>query len=109
MTPIEAFELLDLRTGKITQVELNREAIKPAYKIWIDFGELGVKTTSGQYTGLYQPEELIDKIVVCAVNLGKRRIAGFTSEVLMLGVPQGSGEVVYLSTERKVTLGTRVF
>ncbi|WP_321812544.1 MULTISPECIES: tRNA-binding protein [unclassified Burkholderia] len=105
----EAFNQVDMRVGKVVRVEINEEAKKPAYKIWIDLGELGERTTSAQYTALYQPEQLVGKSVVCAVNLGTRRIAGFKSEVLMLGVQQIEGAVVYLTTERDVAPGTKVF
>jgi len=105
----EAFGLIDIRVGRVDRVELNAEAHKPAYKIWIDFGELGVKTSSGRYTQLYRPEDLQGKTVVCAVNLGKRKIAGFTSEVLMLGVEKEPGQVVYLTTEREVPIGGKIF
>lgn len=105
----EAFNQVDMRVGKVVRVEINEEAKKPAYKIWIDLGELGERTTSAQYTVLYKPEQLVGQSVVCAVNLGTRRIAGFKSEVLMLGVQQIEGAVVYLTTERDVTPGTKVF
>lgn len=105
----DAFNQVDMRVGKVVRVEINEEAKKPAYKIWIDLGELGERTTSAQYTALYQPEQLVGKSVVCAVNLGTRRIAGFKSEVLMLGVEQTEGAVVYLTTERDVVPGTKVF
>ncbi|CAE6714154.1 tRNA-binding protein [Paraburkholderia nemoris] len=109
ITPYEAFSMVDIRVGKVTRVEPNLEAKKPAYKIWIDFGPLGERSTSAQYTVLYKPEELLGRSVVCAVNLGTRRIAGFKSEVLMLGVEQGEGAVVYLKPERDVEPGTKVF
>jgi tRNA-binding protein len=109
MESIDAFGLIDFRIGLIKRVEVNAEARKPAYKIWIDFGDLGLKTTSGQYTALYKPEDLLGKNVVCAVNLGTRRIAGFLSEVLMLGVQHAEGEVIYLTTERPVNAGSKVF
>ena len=109
VTPYEAFTLVDIRAGRIERVEVNAEAKKPAYKIWIDFGELGVLGTSAQYTALYQPNQLVGETVVCAVNLGARRIAGFKSEVLMLGVAQEEGAVVFLKPERPVAPGTKVF
>ncbi|MDN7559121.1 tRNA-binding protein [Burkholderia orbicola] len=109
ITAYDAFNQVDMRVGKVVRVEINEEAKKPAYKIWIDLGELGERTTSAQYTALYQPDQLLGKSVVCAVNLGTRRIAGFKSEVLMLGVQQTEGAVVYLTTERDVAPGTKVF
>jgi tRNA-binding protein len=107
--PFEAFSMVDMRAGRIARVELNTEARKPAYKIWIDFGDLGVLATSGQYTALYPAEQLVGQMVVCAVNLGSRRIGGFKSEVLMLGVENADGAVVYLKPERDVAPGTKVF
>ncbi|WP_153141831.1 tRNA-binding protein [Paraburkholderia agricolaris] len=109
VSPYEAFNLIDIRAGRIERVEINAEAKKPAYKIWIDFGELGVLGTSAQYTTLYQLDQLIGETVVCATNLGARRIAGFKSEVLMLGVARKDGAVVYLKPERPVSPGTKVF
>ncbi|WP_414442383.1 tRNA-binding protein [Burkholderia sp. 22PA0106] len=108
-SPYEAFNIVDMRVGRVERIEVNAEAKKPAYKIWIDFGPLGVLGTSAQYTALYQPDDLVGQSVVCAVNLGARRIAGFKSEVLMLGVPQDNGAVVYLKPERFVPPGTKVF
>jgi tRNA-binding protein len=110
MTIFEAFQSLDLRVGRVTDVQLNEAARKPAYKMWIDLGpELGVKTSSGQYTEIYQPADLVGRLVVCAVNLGERRIAGFNSQVLVLGVPNDQGATVFLTTERDAPLGSKVF
>jgi tRNA-binding protein len=109
MTPYEAFSSVDMRIGQVIKVEINEKAKKPAYKFWIDFGELGVKTTSAQYTQLYTAESLVGEHVVCVVNLGTRNIAGFASEVLMLGAETTPSEVVFLKPERAVTLGQKVF
>jgi tRNA-binding protein len=109
MTPTEAFETLDLRVGRILRVELNQRARKPAYKLWIDFGPLGEKTSSAQLVALYHPDELAGRLVIAATNLGVRNIAGFMSEVLVLGVPSEAGEVVLLEVEREVPLGGRVY
>lgn len=109
MTPIEAFETLDMRVGRILRAEPNARARKPSYKLWIDFGPLGEKTSSAQLSALYRAEELPGRQVVAAVNLGSRNIAGFTSEVLVLGLPSDSGEVVLLAPERDVPLGGRVY
>jgi tRNA-binding protein len=75
----------------------------------IDFGPLGEKTSSAQLRALYQPDQLEGRLVVAAVNLGARNIAGFLSEVLVLGVPSDQGDVVLLSVEREVPLGGRVY
>ncbi len=109
MNPIEAFETLDLRVGRILRVEPNERARKPAYKLWIDFGPMGERTSSAQLRALYAAEDLVGRLVVAAVNLGTRNIAGFTSEVLVLGLPDERGEVVLLAAEREVPLGGRVY
>ncbi len=109
MNPVEAFQTLDLRVGRIVRAEPNERARKPSYKLWVDFGPLGVKTSSAQIRALYSGEELVGRLVVAAVNLGSRNIAGFTSEVLVLGVPSEAGEVVLLAVEREVPLGGRVY
>jgi len=109
MNPVEAFETLDLRVGRIVRAEPNERARKPSYKLWIDFGPLGEKRSSAQLRTLYRAEALVGRLVVAAVNLGPRNIAGFTSEVLVLGLPDESGEVVLLAVEREVPLGGRVY
>lgn len=106
---IEAFEQLDMRVGRIRRAEVNAEARKPAWKLWIDFGPLGEKTSSAQLRDLYTAEALVGRLVVAAVNLGARRIAGFSSEVLVLGLPSAEGHVVLLQPERDVPLGGRVY
>jgi tRNA-binding protein len=109
VNPAEAFDVLDLRVGRIVRAEPNERARKPSYKLWIDFGPLGVKTSSAQLQALYRPDDLVGRLVIAAVNLGSRNIAGFTSEVLVLGLPNLEGEVVLLGVEREVPLGGRVY
>jgi tRNA-binding protein len=109
LNPIEAFETLDLRVGRVVRAEPNERARKPAYKLWIDFGALGEKTSSAQLRTLYTAEELVGRLVIAAVNLGERNIAGFKSEVLVLGLPNTTGDVVLLAAERDVPLGGRVY
>ena len=109
MNPAEAFATLDLRVGRVRRAEPNERARKPSYKLWIDFGPLGEKTSSAQLRALYRAEELVGKLVIGAVNLGSRIIAGFTSDVLVLGLPDRNGDVVLLAVEREVPLGGRVF
>ena len=106
---LAAFETLDLRVGRILRAEPNAKARKPCYKLWIDFGQLGEKTSSAQLVDLYRPEQLVGRQVVAAMNLGTRNIAGFVSEVLVLGLPSEEGHVVLLSVEREVPSGGRVF
>jgi tRNA-binding protein len=109
MEPVEAFATLDLRVGRIVRAEPNERARKPSFKLWIDFGPLGERTSSAQLRALYRSEDLIGRLVIAAVNLGTRNIAGFQSEVLVLGLPSESGEVVLLAVEREVPLGGRVY
>jgi tRNA-binding protein len=109
MDPMEAFATLDLRVGRILRAEPNERARKPSYKLWVDFGPLGEKTSSAQLRTLYRPEELVGRQVIAAVNLGTRNIAGFQSEVLVLGLPSEAGDVVLLAVEREVPLGGRVY
>lgn len=110
MNPLDAFDVLDLRVGRITRCEPNEKARKPAYKLWLDFGpEMGERTSSAQLTAHYSPTDLTGRLVIAAVNLGSRKIAGFESQVLVLGVPDEAGEVVLLEPERAIPLGGRVF
>lgn len=108
--PIEAFETLDLRVGRIQRCEPNAKARKPSYCLWVDFGpKMGQRTSSAQLTDLYGADELVGRLVIAAVNLGTRRIAGFESQVLVLGLPDERGHVVLLEPQREVPLGGRVF
>ena len=109
MEPLEAFGVVDVRVGRVVRVEPNAGARKPAFKLWIDFGPLGTKQSSAQLTALYTAEELVGRSVVAAVNLGVRKINGFNSEVLVLGVPDEEGRVVLLAPDRAVPLGGRMF
>lgn len=101
MNPLEALETLDLRVGRIVRAEPNARARKPSYKLWIDLGPLGEKTSSAQITARYRADELVGRLVVAAVNLGARNIAGFQSEVLVLGLPDEAGETVLLAVDQR--------
>ena len=108
-TPLEAFGILDLRIGTVLSAAPFTEARVPAIKLEIDFGpELGVKRSSAQLTRRYDPATLVGRQVVAAVNLGVRRIAGFASEVLVLGGAPEKGDVVLLAIDAPVADGTRV-
>lgn len=109
MEPLEAFHLLDVRAGRVVRAEPNAGAKKPAYKLWIDFGPLGVKRSSAQLTELYAATELVGRLVLAAMNLGTRKVNGFESEVLVLGAPDEAGRVVLLAVERDVPLGAKVY
>jgi tRNA-binding protein len=106
----EDFEKVDVRVGRVVTSEPFPEARKPSIKLTIDFGpEVGEKRTSAQLTAHYDVEALIGKQVVAVVNFPPKRIAGFKSEVLVLGVPDEAGGVVLLSPDREVPPGGRMF
>jgi len=105
----EDFERVDIRVGRISRVEDFPQARKPAYKIWIDFGDLGVKRSSAQITRLYSKEELVDRLVLAVVNFPPRQVADFLSEVLLLGVPDSAGRVVLVQPDRDVPLAGRLY
>ena len=105
----EEFFALDLRVGTVRTAAPFPEARKPSIKLEIDFGdELGVKRSSAQLTLRYRPEELVGRQVIAAVNLGSRRIAGFESEVLVLGAMPTAADVVLLNPDAPVANGTRI-
>jgi tRNA-binding protein len=103
------FQSLDIRAGTVVSAESFREARKPAYKLQIDFGELGMLQSSAQVTALYTPEDLVGRQVLAVVNFEPKRIAGFKSECLVLGIDDAEGNVVLLATERPVPNGNRVY
>jgi tRNA-binding protein len=109
LTP-DAFAALDVRTGTITTAEPLAEARKPAYKLTIDFGqELGTKRSSAQLTAHYSAADLVGKQVIAVVNFSPKRIAGFPSEVLVLGVPDDAGQTVLVVPETRVANGARLY
>lgn len=105
----ETFLEVDIRIGRIVRVEAFPEARKPAYRLWLDFGdELGVKQSSAQITGLYTPESLEGRQVLAVVNLAPRQIGPFRSDVLVLGVPDREGAIVLVGPDREVPIGGRL-
>jgi tRNA-binding protein len=103
------FLKLEIRVGKIIKAEPFPEARKPAYKLWIDFGELGVKKSSAGLTKLYQPEDLINQLILAVTNFPAKQVANFISEVLVLGVVMDEGKVALVQPDQDVTLGKRIF
>ena len=104
----EDFEKVEVRVGKVIEADPFPEARKPSIKLTVDFGpEVGTRRTSAQLTAHYDPEALVGRQVVAVVNFPPKRIAGFKSEVLVLGVPDESGEVVLLSPDSDVPLGRK--
>jgi tRNA-binding protein len=102
------FAKVDIRVGRIVQVDDFPKARKPAYQLRIDFGELGVKTSSAQITTYYGRSDLVGRLVLAVVNFPPRQIANFASEVLTLGVVLTEGDVVLVHPERAVPPGSRI-
>ncbi|MBK8699152.1 MAG: tRNA-binding protein [Saprospiraceae bacterium] len=102
------FIKVEMRTGTIVKAEIFKEAKKPAYKLLIDFGPLGMKKSSAQLTQLYQPEDLIGKQIVAVVNFPARQIANMQSECLVLGAVGPNHEVTLLTPERNTGNGQRI-
>lgn len=104
------FMKLDIRTGVIVQAEDFPEARKPAYKLWVDFGDdLGIKKSSAQITVHYTLDDLVGKRVMAVVNFPPRQIGPVKSEILVLGVPDADGAVVLIAPDKDVPIGGRLF
>lgn len=109
MATIDDFQTLDIRVGTVLAAEHFPEARKPSIKLTIDFGpELGTKRSSAQLTTHYTPERLVGRQVVAVVNFPPRRIAGFMSDVLVLGAMLSDSEVILLALEQPVANGVRI-
>jgi tRNA-binding protein len=104
----EDFKKVDMRAGTVVSAEDFPEARNPAYKLAIDFGELGIKKTSAQITKLYKKKDLLDKQVIAVVNFPPKQIANFISEVLVLGVVGKENEVVLLEPDKTTENGLRI-
>ena len=102
------FDKVDIRVGIVTDAKTFPEARRPAYRLWIDFGPLGVKRSSAQITAHYEPEALVGRHVIAVVNFPPRQIGPFVSDVLVLGAYDDAGEVVLLRPDSSVTPGARI-
>ena len=105
---VNLFFDLDIRVGKIIKVEDFEEAIKPAYKLEIDFGEaIGLKKSSAQITN-YPKEDLLDRKVISVINLGEKQVGPFISQCLVLGSITKNNKVLLLSPEPNAELGEKI-
>ncbi|MEL6463558.1 MAG: tRNA-binding protein [Pseudomonadota bacterium] len=103
------FMKVDIRVGQVVRAEPFPEARKPAIKMWVDFGdEIGERKTSAQVTVHYDPDTLVGRQVMAVVNFPPRQIGPFMSEVLVLGFPDGNGDIVLATPDRNVPLGGRM-
>jgi tRNA-binding protein len=108
ITPSD-FEKVDIRAGRIIEATEFPEAKKPAYKLKIDFGpEIGIKQSSAQITHRYFRKDLIDRAVIAVVNFPPRNVAGFSSEVLVLGMYNEENEVVLVTPDSPVPIGAKL-
>jgi tRNA-binding protein len=102
------FARVDMRVGVIVDAKEFPEAIRPAIKLWIDFGPLGVKRSSARITDHYAPENLIGRRVIAVVNFPPKQIGPFVSEVLVLGAYGEAGDVILLRPDHDVTPGSKI-
>ena len=108
MININDFSKLDLRVGTILKAELIKNAKSSAYYLEIDLGKLGVRKSSAQITDFYQPNDLVGKQIVAVVNLSPKKIAGITSEVLVLGADNNNQAVVLLEPQKNISNGAKI-
>ena len=102
------FEKVELRVGRIIKVESFPEARKPAFKVWVDLGELGIKKSSAQITHRYTEEILLNKQVVCVVNFPEKQIGPFISQILVTGFANSRGEIVLAVPDQEVPNGAKL-
>ena len=110
MATIEDFNKIDIRSGRIIEVEDFPEAKKQSYKLKIDFGrDIGIKKSCAQLVANYSKEKLKDKLILGVVNFPPRQIGPATSEVLVLGVPDKNNQCVLIEPEREVDVGVKLY
>ena len=104
------FLKVELRVGRVIRAEVFKQARKPAYVLQVDFGaEIGVKKSSAQIAALYQPQDLVGKLVVAVINFPAKQIGPLMSECLVTGFHNADGNVVLCVPDQSVPLGTRLF
>ena len=105
----DEFLKVDIRAGRVTRAEPYPEARKPAIKLWVDFGaDIGERKSSAQITTHYSPEALVGRMVMGVVNFPPHQIGKFMSEVLILGVADGDGEILLIAPDQDVEPGARM-
>jgi tRNA-binding protein len=104
----DEFARVDMRVGVVVDAQVFPEARRPAFKLWVDFGPLGVKRSSAQITERYTPADLVGRRVVAVVNFAPKQIGPFVSEVLVLGAYDEHGHVVLLRPDADAPLGSRI-
>ena len=102
------FEKVELRAGTILEVTDFPQARKPAYKVKVDFGPLGIKWTSAQVTKHYTKEELIDRQIIAVINFPAKQIANFMSEFLLTGFADDNGDIILAAIEKRVPNGSKL-
>jgi tRNA-binding protein len=110
MISYEDFEKVDIRVGKIIEINNYPDARKPSYKLQIDFGpEIGIKKSIGQFPDNYTRKELLGRLVACVINFPPRQIGIAVSEVLTLGFADKNGNAVLIVPTKSVPLGGKLF
>lgn len=102
------FSKVEMRVGKIVEVQPFPRARNPSYKVRVDFGDGGERWSSAQITN-YSEAELLGRLVVCVVNMPPRNIAGFKSEILVMGAPDAEGRTMLLQPDAGAVVGSEIF
>ncbi|ADJ25777.1 export-related chaperone CsaA [Dehalogenimonas lykanthroporepellens BL-DC-9] len=108
MINYDDFARIEIRAGRVIRAEDFPSARQPAIKLWLDFGEFGIRQSSAQLTRRYRPQELVGRTLLAVTNLPPRRVAGFQSEVLTLGVIPAPDDVVLIAPDAEVPPGARL-